>query len=72
MTGMKDGRLGRLAIAACLGCVFGLAASPAQAQAQKAELVAPTQLAAEPVPYPEGGHGPAEVVLELGLRKTAV
>ncbi len=63
VTGMKGGSLGRLAIAASLGCWLGL--SPALARAQKPELVAPTQIAAEPVPYPEGAHGAAEVVLEL-------
>lgn len=60
---MNGGKLGRWAIAA--GVCAALALRPAAAQAQKPEVVAPTQVAAEPVPYPEGAHGVAEVVLEL-------
>ena len=60
---MKGKNWRRFASAACAGCVLGLA--PALARAQKPEVVAPTQVAAEPVPYPEGGQGAAEVVLEL-------
>ena len=55
--------MGRFGIAICVGCWLSLAAAPARAQ--KPELVAPTQVAAEPVPYPEGAQGAAEVVLEL-------
>jgi TonB family protein len=60
---MRQRKLGRIALAACVGCALGLA--PTLAQAQKPEVVAPTQVAAEPVPYPEGAQGAAEVVLEL-------
>jgi len=60
---MNAAKLGRLAIALCVGCALGFA--PGQALAQKPEVIAPTQIAAEPVPYPEGAHGAAEVVLEL-------
>jgi len=63
LTEMNREKLGRFLLAAGLGCALGLA--PALAHAQKPEVVAPTQIAAEPVPYPEGAHGPAEVVLEL-------
>ncbi|HEY0465830.1 MAG TPA: TonB family protein [Polyangiaceae bacterium] len=60
---MKRRKWRRFAIAACTGCALALAPSPSQAQ--KPEVVAPTQVAAEPVPYPEGAQGAAEVVLEL-------
>ncbi|HYQ02511.1 MAG TPA: TonB family protein [Polyangiaceae bacterium] len=60
---MKRKKLGRCAIAACLGGLLALA--PRAASAQKPEVVPPAQIAAEPVPYPEGAHGAAEVVLEL-------
>jgi len=60
---MKRKKWRRLAIAAWAVGVFGLA--PGVARAQRPEVVAPTQIAAEPVPYPEGAHGAAEVVLEL-------
>jgi TonB family protein len=60
---MTHSRLKRFALGACLGCALG--GAPALARAQKPEVVAPTQVAAEPVPYPATGHGNAEVVLEL-------
>ena len=60
---MNKKRIARLVVAAWVGCLLGFASHPAQAQ--KPEVVAPTQIAAEPVPYPEGAHGAAEVVLEL-------
>jgi len=62
---MRRAKSWRSALLGGVGCVLGLAVWPSRAQAQKPELVAPTQLAAEPVPYPDGGHGAAEVVLEL-------
>jgi len=55
--------MGWRAIALGLACLSGLL--PARAHAQKPEVVAPTQIAAEPVPYPPNAHGAAEVVLEL-------
>jgi len=60
---MRDGKLGRFAFAVCVAGLLGLV--PARARAQKPEVVAPTQVAAEPVAYPEGAQGTAEVVLEL-------
>ncbi|HYQ41905.1 MAG TPA: TonB family protein, partial [Polyangiaceae bacterium] len=53
----------RHAINACVAGLLALA--PSYARAQKPEVVPPVQIAAEPVPYPEGAHGAAEVVLEL-------
>ena len=47
------------------GLVCAVLLMPALGRAQKPEVVAPAQLAAEPVPYPEGARGDAEVVLEL-------
>jgi len=60
---MKVQKLRRIVGAGWIGCWLSLA--PGLALAQKPEVVAPTQVAAEPVPYPEGGRGAAEVVLEL-------
>lgn len=60
---MRRNNLRRFAIAVCMGGLLALA--PSYARAQKPEVVPPTQLAAEPVPYPEGARGAAEVVLEL-------
>src|SRR6478736_4885705 len=60
---MKRTTMGRLASALSVACWLGCA--PHRALAQKPEVVAPTQVAAEPVPYPEGAHGAAEVVLAL-------
>src|SRR4051812_45987475 len=62
---MNRYKWGRFASRSGLVCALGLTWLPGLAQAQKPELVAPTQVAAEPVPYPEGAHGSAEVVLEL-------
>ena len=53
----------RFLVSACLAC--SLAFVPALALAQKPEVAAPIPVAAEPVPYPSGAHGSAEVVLEL-------
>ena len=52
-------------VALGFACVGWLALAPSTAFAQKPDVVAPTQVAAEPVPYPEGAHGQAEVVIEL-------
>src|SRR6478609_2200084 len=60
---MNGEQLGRRVVALCVACLSGL--SPGLARAQKPEVVAPTQIAAEPVPYPPDAHGAAEVVLEL-------
>jgi Gram-negative bacterial TonB protein C-terminal/TonB-dependent Receptor Plug Domain len=60
---MNCSRLRRFASGFGLACTCVLA--PTLAQAQQPEVVAPTQVAAEPVPYPDLAHGPAEVVLEL-------
>jgi TonB family protein len=59
---MNRQKLGRLAITAGLSL---LSLAPGLARAQKPEVAPPTQIAAEPVPYPEGARGAAEVVLEL-------
>jgi Gram-negative bacterial TonB protein C-terminal/TonB-dependent Receptor Plug Domain len=48
-----------------LGCALCVVSLPARAE--KAEVTPPTQVAAQPVPYPEGAHGAAEVVLELTI-----
>jgi TonB family protein len=60
---MNGEQLGRHLLALCVACLCGSA--PQLARAQKPEVVAPTQIAAEPVPYPPDAHGAAEVVLEL-------
>jgi TonB family protein len=52
-------------VIAGVAIVLAMASCVTRASAQQAGVVAPTQVAAEPVPYPEGAHGPAEVVLEL-------
>ena len=50
---------------ALLAIVCAVASYATRAAAEPSGVVPPAQLAAEPVPYPEGAHGPAEVVLEL-------
>ena len=62
---MNKKRVGVGHFVAALAAACWLGFAPRPALAQKPEVVAPTQLAAEPVPYPEGAHGAAEVVLEL-------
>ncbi|HET7540028.1 MAG TPA: TonB family protein [Polyangiaceae bacterium] len=60
---MNGHRLGRRVMALWVACLSGFL--PGLARAQKPEVVAPTQIAADPVPYPPNAHGAAEVVLEL-------
>lgn len=48
-----------------LAIACAVASYATRAAAEPSGVVPPAQLAAEPVPYPEGAHGPAEVVLEL-------
>jgi TonB family protein len=55
---------------AALATALALAPSGAAAQdTPRAEIVAPVQLDASPVPYPEGATGEAVVVLELEIEK---
>ena len=61
-----DGRI-KLLIGA-IGTAFALFSST-PARAESKDLVPPTQLDAEPAPYPEGAHGDAVVVLELEIGK---
>ena len=50
-----------------LACAGACGALSTPARAERAEVTPPVRVAAEPVPYPIGAHGSAQVVLELTI-----